>query len=83
MEISFKVFNELPSEAKQIRSEVFEIEQGFVDEFDEDDNDALHIVMYKDGTAIGTSRVIFSKTHNSICIGRFAIIKSERNIISG
>ena len=80
MNITFKISNVLPVEAINIRNEVFVIEQGFVDEFDEDDDKAIHIVMFNNEKSIGTSRIIYSKVHNSVCIGRFAIIKDYRNL---
>ena len=79
MNISFKIYDKLPLEAKEIRIVVFVKEQGFIDEFDESDNDAIHIVMFLNDIAIGTSRIIFSKEHDSYMIGRFTIIKEQRN----
>ena len=78
MNIAFKVYTFLPEEAKNIRTSVFVDEQHFVDEFDESDDKAIHIVMFDGDLAIGTSRIIYSEEHKSLCIGRFAIIKSYR-----
>lgn len=78
MNISFKVYTSLPEEAKNIRTTVFVDEQHFVDEFDESDDKAIHIVMFDDDLAIGTSRIIYSEKHRCLCIGRFAIINSYR-----
>ena len=80
MNITFKVFNKLPIEAKQIRETVFAIEQGFNEEFDTSDNNALHVVMYDNDNPIGTSRIIYSDKHRSYTIGRFAIIKNYRKL---
>ena len=78
MKISFKTFDYLSEESIKIRTDVFVIEQGFIDEFDENDNKSIHVLMYDENTAIGTCRIIYSNEHNSIAIGRFAIVKEYR-----
>lgn len=40
-----------------IRIKVFMEEQGFKNEFDDIDNRAIHIVLYKEGKPVGTCRV--------------------------
>jgi len=79
MSLTFKTFTKLPKEAKAIRTSVFVIEQGFNEEFDISDNEAIHVLMYLDDKAIGNSRIIYQAKHNSITIGRFAILKKYRN----
>ena len=79
MNVEFKTFNKLPEEAKNIRTIVFSEEQGFREEFNSDDNNAIHILMFLDQKAIATARVIYSKEHNSYIIGRFAVLKEYRN----
>ena len=78
MNLTFKSFEKLPEDAKFIRTTVFVDEQGFVDEFDENDERAIHILMYLNKKVIGTSRIIYSKEHNCYVIGRFAILKEFR-----
>lgn len=78
MNLIIKVYNELPIEAKIIRTAVFVDEQHFVDEFDESDSKAIHIVMFDGELPIGTSRIIYSDKHKCLCVGRFAIIKEYR-----
>lgn len=78
MNIRVKVYDSLPKEAKSIRTTVFVDEQHFVDEFDESDNNAIHLVMFDNDLPIGTSRIIYSKKHKCLSIGRFAIIKPYR-----
>ena len=78
MNLNFKVYNDLPEEAKMIRITVFVDEQHFVDEFDESDKKAIHIVMFDGDLPIGTSRIIYSDKHKCLCVGRFAIIKDYR-----
>jgi predicted GNAT family N-acyltransferase len=78
MNLIIKVYDSLPEDAKKIRTTVFVDEQHFVDEFDESDDKAIHIVMFDDNVAIGTSRIIYSDKHNCLSVGRFAIIKSYR-----
>ena len=79
MKISFKVSDKLPNEAKEIRYTVFVIEQGFVEEFDENDSKSIHIVMYVDDKPVGTTRIVYSEIHHSYSIGRFAVSKEYRS----
>ena len=79
MNITFKVFTDIPEESKFIRTTVFVDEQHFVDEFETNENQAIHIVMYLDNKAIGTSRIIYQEKHGCYVIGRFAILKEYRN----
>ena len=79
MNISYKVFDYLPEEAKFIRTTVFVIEQHFVDEFEIDENKAIHIVMFDENKPIATSRIIYQDKHKCYVIGRFAVIKEYRN----
>ena len=78
MNISFKAYDSLPKEAVFIRTTVFVDEQGFREEFDVDDRNALHILMFDGDKAIGTCRVIYSKKHESITVGRVAVLKEYR-----
>ena len=52
-------YGELPSEAKNIREEVFMREQGFSEEleFDDIDQTAWHIVLTSRGKPVGTGRL--------------------------
>ena len=79
MNISFKAFTNIPEESKSIRTTVFVIEQGFIDEFESNENDAIHIVMYLEDKPMGTSRIIYQDKHKCYVIGRFAILKEYRN----
>ena len=83
MEISFKISDKLLPESRTIRTTVFVNEQGFNEEFDKDDDKALHILMYADKKAIGNARVIYSDEHNCYTIGRFAILKPYRGLKLG
>lgn len=68
----------LCDDARAIRNEVFVKEQGFVTEFDGNDDISLHVVVYEDdGTPIGTAR-LFSEEPGVYSIGRVAVIKSAR-----
>ncbi len=61
----------------KIRLEVFVDEQGFVDEFDEFDKIAWHLVLYLDGYPISTGR-IYPLDPETYRIGRVAVRKSFR-----
>ncbi|AVK47455.1 GCN5 family acetyltransferase [Clostridium sp. MF28] len=73
-----KEYNYLPEEAKKIRVEVFVKEQGFVEEFDEIDGIAKHIVMYDGEQPISTCRIYFNSKKESFIIGRVAVVKEWR-----
>lgn len=60
-----------------IRTEVFVKEQGFVDEFDENDAKSWHIVMYENHRHIATGRA-FEEEKGLWHIGRVAIKKEYR-----
>lgn len=79
MNISFKAFDKLPDEARFIRETVFVKEQSFVDEFDENDDKSVHILMFENNIAIGTARIIYSNEHHCYIIGRFAVLKEYRS----
>lgn len=73
------VFEKLPDDAKAIRVAVFMNEQGFKEEFDETDNDAVHLVLYsEDETPIATCRLFPNKEMNAYTLGRLAVIKEYR-----
>ena len=76
--MNYEFFNELPTEAKQIRETVFVKEQGFCDEFDETDSRAIHLVAFDGSIPAATCR--FFKEHNeeSYTLGRFAVLKQYR-----
>lgn len=70
----------LPESAKVIRHVVFEEEQGFIDDFDETDDNAIHFVMYDEGEKpIATCRVFWDEERNSYILGRLAVIKEYRH----
>lgn len=72
-----KIFNSLPKDALDIRTEVFVREQGFIDEEDEHDALATHFVMYDGERAIATCR-IFPKSDGEYFFGRLAVLKEYR-----
>lgn len=75
----YKIFNELHNDSILIRQKVFVEEQGFIDEFDEIDNLATHIIAYDDVRPIATCR-IFTNDLGEFFIGRIAVIKEYRGL---
>ena len=73
----FETYTSLPVEAKSIRIEVFVDEQGFTEEFDTDDDKAIHFVGYIEDKAVATCRVL-SNGDGSYFIGRIAVKKNFR-----
>lgn len=75
--ITYKIYDKLPEEAKQIRIDVFMTEQGFKEEFDAIDEKARYIVVFVDGTACGTAR-FYPLDATCYQIGRIAVLKEYR-----
>ncbi len=73
----YKLYNSLPEEAKNIRTQVFIEEQGFKEEFDSIDNNAVHIVFFDCEKAVATGR-FFTDDGKGYHIGRLAVIKEYR-----
>ena len=75
-----KIFKTLPDESKSIRTAVFVNEQGFINEFDDIDCNATHIVLYNESDiAVATCRVFKGEEHNTYILGRIAVLKEFRN----
>ena len=62
--------------AKKIRQEVFVSEQGFVNEFDNIDSEAYHIVAFVDGEQAAAARLF--EEDRGWHIGRVAVLKKFR-----
>lgn len=81
--ITIKHYNSLCEEAKYIRTEVFMNEQGFKDEFDEWDNKVSHVVLFVNGKAAGTGRLLPSEKNKTFVIGRVAVLEKYRKLHLG
>lgn len=64
-------------DASRIRQAVFVEEQGFENEFDEIDEQAYHLVIYKEQNPIGTGRM-YLKNETTMILGRIATVKDYR-----
>lgn len=74
-----KIFSSLPPAAQKIRKVVFIDEQGFVDEFDDKDGIAVHLVVFDEsGLPIATCRIFKERGQDFYVIGRVAVIKEFR-----
>ena len=78
LEYIFRLGKEDFDDARDIRMSVFVEEQGFVNEFDDIDNQAYHLVIYHQHQAIATGRM-FVKDEQTLVLGRIATIKDYRN----
>lgn len=76
--MNIKMYQTLPKEAVEIRTEVFMKEQGFKDEFDELDKMATHIVMYESEEPLATCRFFYDSNKEMYVIGRIAVTKKHR-----
>ena len=76
--MKIKVYKQLTEDAKNIRKKVFMEEQGFVNEFDEIDYSAIHIVLYDGTIPVATCRVFKGEEDNTYILGRLAVMKEYR-----
>lgn len=67
----------LPEEARLLRTLIFIEEQGFVREFDDLDDTAVHIVAFDGDKPIGTCRY-YPRPDGSYAIGRIAVARGYR-----
>lgn len=74
--MEIRIYRQLHPHAIAIRNAVFVEEQGFIDEFDDVDQRAIHLVMYHGETPIGVCRVFTSE--EGWLLGRFAVVKEWR-----
>lgn len=66
---------------RYVREQVFMIEQGFHEEFDDIDQSAIHITIYEDSTLVGCGRLYPKyKSMDCYCIGRIAIMSGFRKL---
>lgn len=75
--IRVEILDKLLPEAKYIRENVFVKEQGFVNEFDETDKTANHMIVYEDDAPIACCR-FFKCEDDEYVIGRLAVLKEHR-----
>ena len=73
--MDIKVYHTLHKDAVKIRKEVFMEEQGFHDEFDETDGNAVHLVLYIDQIPAATCRFFSGQTQGEYIVGRIAVEK--------
>lgn len=55
--VQARFYHDLPMEAKIIRQEVFVEEQGFQEEFEDDESIYIHLVLFLDDKPISTARI--------------------------
>jgi len=77
--MKIKHYNKLPEESREIRIKVFVDEQGFREEFDTQDNNAIHFLAFaEDNTAIGTCRIFHADAEGEYYLGRLAVLREYR-----
>ena len=72
-----KIFKELTTEAKMIRTKVFMEEQGFQQEFDDVDDRAYHVLIQDGERPVATGR-LFTEDGETYLIGRVAVLSAYR-----
>ena len=76
--MTIQVYYKLPEEAVSIRQAVFVEEQGFNEEFDSIDNNAVHLVLFDGNTPVATCRFFKDKEPGTYIIGRIAVMCTHR-----
>lgn len=76
--MNIRIYHTLPGDAVTIREEVFMKEQGFRDEFDSEDLNATHLVLYIENIPAATCRFFPGKMQEEYVIGRIAVRKEYR-----
>ncbi|MBQ8869517.1 MAG: GNAT family N-acetyltransferase [Oscillospiraceae bacterium] len=76
--MEIKSFTGLVPDALYIRITVFVKEQGFVDEEDEIDPVAIHLVAYDEGKPIATCRFFKEPCGEDFILGRLCVLKEKR-----
>ena len=74
--LEIKYFDSLNDDIKNLRTEIFINEQGFINEFDDKDLISKFVVVYQNNKAIGTGRVYLED--NQYHIGRICVSKKHR-----
>ncbi len=70
--------DEVYDDAAKLRTEIFVVEQGFIEEFDEIDEIAQHMVVYdEDGAPVATGR-LYEEEGDQVHAGRIAVVKRLR-----
>lgn len=76
--MEIKVFDSLPEDSLDLRITVFVEEQGFVDEVDEFDSVATHLVMYENEKPKATCRFYLKEDKETYMFGRLCVLKEYR-----
>lgn len=76
--MEIKGFDSLPKDALDLRITVFVEEQGFVDEVDDADSFATHLVMYDGEKPIATCRFFLKDDKETYMFGRLCVLKEYR-----
>ncbi len=76
--MEIKVFDSLTKDALDLRITVFVNEQGFVDEVDEADSSAIHLVMYDGEKPVATCRFFLKEDNETYMFGRLCVLKEYR-----
>ncbi len=76
--MEIKIYNSLPEESLNLRITVFVDEQGFVDEVDEFDSVATHLVMFDGEKAVATCRFFPKDEQGTYMFGRLCVLKEYR-----
>lgn len=73
-----KIYDYYPDSARLVREEVFMREQGFSYDYDEKDDEAVHIVVFDNGCPVGVCRIFRGEKENEFFFGRLAVKKEYR-----
>ncbi len=76
--MKLEIYHDLPAAAMTVRQTVFVEEQGFCDEYDENDPISTHFVLFDGDEPIATCRVFPKAGTKDYYLGRLAVMKPHR-----
>lgn len=83
MVITCRIYHALCPDAAMIRKTVFMEEQGFLNEFDQTDETAFHLVLYADGAPAAVARLFAQQNDEAYIVGRIAVLPRYRGLHLG
>lgn len=76
--MEIKLYKQLNQYIVKLREDIFVLEQGFSNEFDNIDINCYYLLLWLDNKAIATLRYYYDYNHDCFCIGRVCCDKNYR-----
>lgn len=76
--MEIKLFDHVSADCRMIRIQVFMLEQGYNNEFDDLDAICMHLVAYDGNVPLGTLRMYYDMIKGCFILGRIAVVQEAR-----